>query len=100
MSQDARLQKVNDIMVRYSNFNSVNSSQAQPTSEIHQIHRQSDQATSFINTDQASPLFYKHEEPHVGSYEQTESRVTSRENARISSKEAGLTNDYSDSTLN
>ena len=55
--------------------------------------------TSFVNTDQASPLFYQRE-PNIGSYEQTESRVTSRENAKVPSKDETYTNDYSDSTLN
>lgn len=67
-------------------------------SEIHQIQRQSEHATSFVNTDHASPLFYKNEA--VGSYEHTESRVTSRDNNRVGSAEAGLTMDPSGSTLN
>ena len=67
-------------------------------SEIHQIQRQSEQATSFVNTDHASPLFYKNEV--VGRYEASESKVTSRDNNRCGSAEMGLTNDYSGSTLN
>ena len=101
------MQKAHGIMARYSHFqSSVCSSQegksplSQPQSEIHQVHRQSEGMTSFVNTEQASPLFFKQEAPHVDSYEQTESKVTSREHARADSKDAGLTNDYSDSTLN
>ena len=43
--RDSKMQKVNDIMQRYSNFQSLNSSQdaksplSQPQSEIHQINR-------------------------------------------------------------